>query len=400
MDADVIVVGAGPAGSTVGCYLARAGLTVLILEKGRFPREKVCGDGLTPRAVRELVSLGIDLDGPGWFRNRGLRLIGDGRRVEVPWPQTAAFPDFGLTRTRYDFDQILAEHARKAGARLMEGSKVTGPVLDERTGRVVGVRAEPESYRARLVVAADGASSRMAVALGMRARTDRRIGVAARRYYRSPRHDDDLLEMWLTVGPGGYGWVFGAGDGTSNVGVAMLGSPRANYQRLLHRWLAPMPPEWGFTEENATSPIRGAALPMGFSRQPHYRAGLLLAGDSGGMINPANGEGIAYAMQAGRIAADIIAQALVRPTLPQQERTLQRYPEALKTANGGAFTLGRLFVNAIENPSLMRLATRQGMAHPTLMRFAVKVLGNLTDPRGRGAEDRFANALARIAPTS
>src|SRR5262245_31873181 len=102
--ADVIVVGAGPGGSTTAYHLARHGLNVLLLEKSAFPREKVCGDGLTPRAVKQLVSIGVPIDGDGWVRSRGLRVIGGGVRLELDWPSLASYPDYSLTRTRLDFD--------------------------------------------------------------------------------------------------------------------------------------------------------------------------------------------------------------------------------------------------------------------------------------------------------
>ena len=138
-EADVIVVGAGPAGSATACYLARAGVDVLVLEKAHFPREKVCGDGLTPRAVKALVGMGVPVgEQDGWVRNKGLRIIGGGVRLELPWPDLSSYPGYGLVRTRLDFDEILARTAQKAGARLAEGVTVTGPVLDG-TGRILSL---------------------------------------------------------------------------------------------------------------------------------------------------------------------------------------------------------------------------------------------------------------------
>jgi geranylgeranyl reductase family protein len=417
-EADVIVVGAGPSGSTTAAYLARSGLDVLLLEKTNFPREKVCGDGLTPRAVKALVSLGIPLnEQDGWLPNKGLRIIGGGVRLELPWPELTSYPGYGLMRNRLDFDETLARNAQKSGARLIEGRTVTGPVLDDRTGRIAGVSARetadpagPERiYRGRVVIAADGNSSRLSVAMGLRKREDRPLGVAVRTYYTSPRHDDDYLESWLELWDGdrllpGYGWIFGAGDGTSNVGLGLLNTSAAfrntDYRALLRRWLDAMPPAWGYTEENRTQPVRGAALPMGFNRTPHYTDGLLLAGDAGGMVNPFNGEGIAYAMESGEIAARVITQALSRPTWPGAERVLCTYPQALKDAYGGYYTLGRLFVRAIGRPELMKFVTKHGMRRPTAMRFVLKLLANLTDPQGGDAADRVINAMSRLTPAA
>ena len=417
-DADVIVVGAGPGGSTTAYHLARSGLDVLLLEKSVFPREKVCGDGLTPRAVRSLVEMGIDISPEaGWMHNRGLRIFGGGVRLELPWPELGNWPDYGLVRPRADFDEQLARHAAKAGARLMEGTTVSGPLRDSRTERVIGVTArtgpdrEPVTFRAPLVVAADGNSARIALALGIRRREDRPLGVAVRRYYRSPRTNDDWLESHLELWEGpprasrllpGYGWIFGMGDGTANVGLGMLNTSSAfqntDYRDLLRRWLAALPEEWGFTEENALGPVRGSALPMAFNRTPHYRDGVLLVGDAGGMINPFNGEGIAYAMESGRMAAETIVQALSRRTAPARERALGQYPEMLRQQYGGYYALGRVFVKLIGNPKVMALGTRYGLPRPALMRFALKVMANLTDPRGGDAVDRLINAMTRLAP--
>jgi geranylgeranyl reductase family protein len=414
VDADVIVVGSGPGGATTAYHLARHGARVLMLEKSHFPREKVCGDGLTPRAVRQLVAMGVDTTDKGWMRNKGLRVIGGGIRLELDWPDLATYPNYGLTRTRLDFDQILAQAAVEAGAELRTGVTVTGPVYDD-GGRVTGVVATEDggerTYRAHLVVAADGVSGRFPLAMGLVKRADRPIGVAVRRYYRSPRHEDDYLESWLELhgreGEGkllpGYGWIFGMGDGRVNVGLGVLNSSvefgKSNYRQMLLEWLAATPDDWGMADEaNADGPILGAALPMGFNRVPHYTRGVLLVGDSGGMVNPFNGEGIAYAMESGALAAEVAVQALAEPDAARRERVLGFYPAELKARYGGYYRLGGWFVKLIGRPEIMRLATRHGMPHPVLMRFVLKLLANLTDQRGGDAMDRVINAMTRAVP--
>lgn len=415
VESDVVVVGAGPAGSTAAAYLARHGLTVSLLEKARFPREKVCGDGLTPRASRQLVRLGIDTsEEAGWLRNRGLRIYG-GRSepFELDWPDLSDYPPYGLVRPRADFDDLLARHAVANGATLYEETTVTDPILDERTDHIIGVRSKDgREFRAPLVVAADGNSSRLSLRMDLPKRDDRPMGVAVRTYYTSPRHDDDYLESWLELWDGkpresnllpGYGWIFGMGDGTCNVGLGILNTSSAfgktDYKGLLQRWLDNTPEEWGFREHNMTAPIRGAALPMGFNRKPHYRRGLLLVGDSGGMVNPFNGEGIAYAMEAAEYAADAVAEAHQRGIgTASAERALRGYPSRLDGALGGYYRLGTIFVKLIGHPEVMRICTRYGLPRKTLMRFTLKLLANLTDGRDGDAMDRLINSLSRMAP--
>ncbi|HET7303611.1 MAG TPA: FAD-dependent oxidoreductase, partial [Segeticoccus sp.] len=200
------------------------------------------------------------------------------------------------------------------------------------------------------------------------------------------------------------GWIFGVGDGTSNVGLGILNTSSAfgkvDYRDVLRRWVATMPEEWTYTQDTMTGPIRGAALPMGFNRQPHYARGLLLVGDAGGMVNPFNGEGIAYAMESARLAADVISQALARHTDAERERVLASYPGVMKDALGGYYTVGRGFARLIGHPEVMRLAVRYGLPRTTLMRFVLKMMANLSEPHGGRVDDRLIHALSRMTPAA
>ncbi len=417
VEADAIVVGAGPGGASAAAHLADRGLTVALLEKSSFPRDKVCGDGLTPRAVKQLIKLGIDVsEDAGWLRNKGLRVYG-GRAepFELPWPTLAEFPSFGLVRKRADFDSLLADRAVAKGAALYQNTNVAAPILDGRSDRIVGVRSKDgRQFRAPFVLAADGNSSPLAKSMGLIKRDDRPMGVAVRTYFTSPRSDDDYMESWLELWDGkpgesnllpGYGWIFGMGDGTCNVGLGTVAptakSQKLNYRDMFGRWLANTPPEWGFTPENQLGGIGSAALPMSFNRQPAYTRGLLLVGDAGGMVSPFNGEGIAYAMEAGEFAADAIAQARLEGAgTAAAEKALNGYVTRLKSEWGGYFRLGQVFVSLIAHPQVMHVCTRYGLPRKTLMRFTMKLLAHLYDTKDGDWMDKVITSVSKVVPSA
>jgi geranylgeranyl reductase family protein len=408
---DVLVVGAGPGGSTTAYHLARAGLDVMLVERSAFPREKVCGDGLTPRAVNALTRMGVDVEDPGFERHGGLRIYSRKVTLELPWPALRAFPGYGLLRTRAEFDELLARRAEKAGAVLRERTEAVAPILDG--GWVTGATvrsadesdAEPAEVRARFVVACDGASSRFSGQAGVRRDPRRPLGIAARRYYRTPRHPGPWLEVWMDLWDGdaimpGYGWLFPLPDGTVNVGAGLLNTFKnfkdVSAQRVFDTFVRMLPPSFGIDEASADGRALSGPLPMGFNRTASAVPGMLLVGDAAGLVNPFNGEGIAYAMESGELAAELLHDALVkgRPGLAQM------YPTLLRERYGRYYTLGRVFVKAIGEPRVMRMLTDYGLPIPPLMRFLVRLMGNLSDGKDGDAQDRLMYALERLAPAA
>lgn len=421
-EADVIIVGAGPGGAAAARYMAAEGFDVIALEKSHFPREKVCGDGLTPRAVREINLIGLPTPREeGWIPNQGLRMVGGGHRLEFPWHDLESFPSYGLSLPRSLFDERLAQHARAAGADVREGWFVDHAIRDD-AGRVVGVSArvadaagrkvgEPTQFRAPLVIAADGVSSRIALGLGIERKKNRPMGVAVRTYLTTPRHDEEWMEGHLEIWDGergaskllpGYGWIFPLGDGTANVGLGTLsakGTPsKLDHKALLKDWLEHSAHDWEFGEQ--IGDIKGAAIPMAFNRQPHYVPGLMLVGDSGGMVNPFNGEGIAYAMQAARRATEALVSWREAPDAARKEEALASYAKMMKRDLGGYYSLGRVFATLIEHPTVMKVCTRYGLPRPLLMQFVSRLLADVYEPHGGSWADKLLAAAVRIAPAA
>lgn len=407
-DVDVLVVGGGPSGSATAYHLARHGVDVTVVDKAAFPREKVCGDGLTPRGVRGIQGMRIDPTEPGFIRIDGLRTQGLGVRLELPWPRAEGFPDFGVVRTRHDLDALMLDRARGAGARIWERTEALRPVFDREWVAGAVIRREEdeteEEVRARFVVASDGASSRFAGQAGVRRDPSRPLGVAARRYFRSPHDPGPYFESWLDLHHDGgylpgYGWVFPVGDGVLNVGAGLLNTARdfkeMSARKVYDVFVSQLPPEWELTEEQAVGPVLAGPLPMGFNRQPLSVPGLLLVGDAGGAINPFNGEGIAYGIESGEVAAELIHEALVR----DRPGLAHVYPAVLRQRYGRYFSLGRAFVRAIGSPIVMKAAVRYGLPRRRLMEVLFKVMTNLADGRGDDAGDRIYRAMVRLAPS-
>ncbi len=404
---DVLVVGGGPAGAACAYWLAEAGHDVLLLEKKRYPREKTCGDGLTPRAVKELESMGLADSLAEHHRFDGLRSIAFGRTLELKWPAHPDFPSYGYVITRKDLDQLVAERAVKSGATLWEESEATAPVVAGGLVRGAVVKRKEtgttEEVRARYIVVADGSLSRFGRALGTTRNRAYPQGMAIRGYYESPRHDEPWIESHLDVRDKhgnvlpGYGWIFPVGDGRVNVGVGLLSTfnqwKSVNTSHLMEAFVDWAPKSWELSPETSCGPPTGGRLPMSLSVGPRVGPTWLVVGDAGGAINPFNGEGIAYAYETGRMAADALDVAL----RTGDGLALRAYEARLNAEYELYYKVARAFVKLIGNPQAMRLLVSTGMRSRTLMEWILRIMANLLRPDELGPAEAAYRAVAALA---
>ncbi|HEX4489603.1 MAG TPA: geranylgeranyl reductase family protein [Acidimicrobiia bacterium] len=407
---DALVVGAGPCGASAAYWLAERGRRVLVVEKKRFPREKTCGDGLTPRAVRQLHDMGLAEPLSEFQRFGGLRSIAHGITLELEWPDHPDFPPYGYVVRRRELDQMVAEAAVKAGATLWPATEAIAPALSDGVldGAVVR-RAETgttETVRADYVVVADGANSRFGRALGTARDRSYPLGMAIRGYFTSPYHDEPWIESHLDLRDRdgnhlpGYGWIFPVGDGTVNVGVGLLstfkGWKDVNTSRLMEAFCDTAPARWGIGPDTACGPPTGGKLPTGTSVHPAVGPNFVVAGDAAGSVNPFNGEGISIAYETGRIAAEAVDLALAT----DDGLALQTYTERVQEMYGLYFKVARVFVAAIGNPAVMRELTRVGMQSRTLMEWVLRIMANLLRPDELGPAEAAYKVVERLVALS
>ena len=378
---DVAIIGAGPAGAAAAIRAARGGAKVMVFEKAAHGRDKVCGDGLTPRAVGALNDLEIDLADA--HRIKGLRMIAGSKVRELDWPKTGRFPDHGAVWPRRLLDAALMDAAGDAGAEMVYETEAL-PIIDN--GRVLGVEAGRRRVLADLTIVAAGAQGAVARMLGADRVADEPFGLAIRTYAATPRHADAHLEACLSLkdkhgtAVPGYGWMFPAGDGTVNIGVGALstmkGFKKLNLNTLLESYRGLVQDDWdlGPNEERP----RAWRLPM--SSQRRHGPGWVAIGDAAGLINPMNGEGIDYGLESGMLAADLF--------LDDPSTAPARYDAIIGERFDAFLRTGRRFSFLIGHPWILRPGLQLSVSTNAIANITLAVMGNLVDNTTPGAAGR------------
>ncbi len=374
---DLVVIGAGPAGAAAAIEAARAGAEVMVFERSPYGRDKVCGDGLTPRAVGALNDLGVSLDSA--HRIDGLRMVAGSKARQLAWPQNGRFPSYGAVWPRRHLDAALMDTAVEAGAKVVWETEAL-PLIED--GRVIGVTAEDKKVMAPLVVVAAGAQGRVARMLGADRDPDEPFGLAIRTYAESPRHDDRYLEACLTLQDEhgtpipGYGWMFPAGDGTVNIGVGALSTmknfKKLNLNTLLTDYRRLVTDNWDLGPDLERP--RAWRLPMSTLRR--HGPGWLAVGDAAGLINPMNGEGIDYGLESGMLAAQAFTQHPARAPEVYDQLVGERFDSFLRT--------GRRFSFLIGHPLILRNGLHLAVGTQAIANITLEVMGNLVDSESPG----------------
>ena len=387
---DLIVIGAGPAGAAAAVVAARAGQSVAVFERRAYGRDKVCGDGLTPRAVGALEELGVTIDDA--HRIDGLRMIAGNKVRELAWPETSRFPSYGAVWPRRRLDAALIDAATDAGAELHWEAEAL-PIQDD-AGRVIGVKANGVTFGAEMVIIATGAPGQVARMLGAERVDGEPFGLAIRTYVESPRHADRHLEACLTLSDEhgnsvpGYGWMFPAGDGTVNIGVGALSTMKnfkqLNLNNLLESYRSLVEKSWEIGP-NLERP-RAWRLPM--SAQRRHGPGWMAVGDAAGLVNPMNGEGIDYGLESGMLAAELFADNPA--TAPQ------RYDVAVGERFDSFLRTGRRFSFLIGHPLILRNGLRLAVGTDAIANITLGVMGNLIDSETPGAAGRVLTMADKV----
>ncbi|MGY6547893.1 MAG: geranylgeranyl reductase family protein [Roseinatronobacter sp.] len=297
MQFDLIVIGSGPAGSAAACIAAQAGLRVALIDKYAFPREKLCGGGVTGRSMRYLDEIFALAPAPDLFLpSQQFRLTYAGQ----PVGHEHAAPVLHMTMRR-DFDAALHAHAHAAGATVVAPARITaidpeGPSVTLADGRCL---------RGRVLIGADGTNSAVARALYGRPFDPDKIGFGLEVELDRALTPDNTTEIDLGIANWGYGWLFPK-NGSITLGVGGIHAKNPDMKGHFRRYLARHAPHLDADKIKC----KGAFLPFGAYRKTPGRGAVLLAGDAAGLVDPITGEGIAWALKSGQFAGQAVVEAL------------------------------------------------------------------------------------------
>ncbi len=383
---DVLVVGAGPAGSAAAAWAARLGLDVVLTDAAVFPRDKTCGDGLTPRAIGEMERLGLG----DWLRahtvNHGLRAHGFGQTLHLPWPG-GALPAWGSAVARTELDDHLRTTAIKSGVTAVDGVRAVDVRREGRrvTGVVMREGSETFEIGCRRLVVADGVRSPLGKVLGRAWHRDTVYAVAGRSYVTSTMSDDPWISSHLELRGedggilSGYGWIFPLGSGEVNLGVGTLATDKrpANVaiKPLMQHYADEIGADFGLSGE-LRAPT-SALLPMGGAVSNVAGPNWTLIGDAAACVNPLNGEGIDYGLETGRLVAEELVERGPDGDLEGV------WPALLRHHYGEAFSIARRLAGVVTVPRVLPALGPAGMRSDWLMTLALRWMGNLVTDEDR-----------------
>ena len=386
-DAEVIIVGGGPAGSTAAFFLARAGCDVLLLDRATFPRDKPCSEYLSPQAGRLLQEMGAleALEQGPCARLTGMRVHApDGRSFAGSFNAATGFKpfrDYGIAVRRPVLDALLLARAEQAGARIREGMDVRDVLRDEGgriTGVVVRTNGEPITLRAPLVIGADGLRSVIArrTQLGTHGRWPRRLALVC--HFRGIHHDADVGDMH--VFDGGYAGFAPVGDGLTNVAVVIptrysreVGNDR---ELIMDRLLKSTPRiQARLHQAERATPAR-AVGPFNWHARTAWTPGVALVGDAADFFDPFTGEGMYAAMRGAELLTPYAFEAVRAKTPANADIALAAYDRCRKNEFAGKWMVERAIAAAIASPTLINRAALALERRPDLADTLIGVTGD------------------------
>jgi geranylgeranyl reductase family protein len=367
---DVVIVGAGPGGSAAAHYLARAGLDVLLLDKFDFPRDKTCGDGLTPRALGVLDDMGIlkDVLQVGCRVSAAEVVAPNGHSTVAPFPGGAGRPEYALVIPRLILDDMIRQWAIASGASF-EGHVYVTAIEQRGNGVEVkgGRYGRSVSARARMALIATGANVKLLLTMGLLPKAPPMM-LAARAYFEGVSGLDDHMDLSFEGVPlPGYGWMFPLPGSKANIGAgffpsrraagALPATPAAAFQNFIRtHTLRKM-----LDHARQVGPVQGHPLRVDFLTAPTFGERVLLVGEAAGLVNPLTGEGIDYALESGKIAAEHLIDMFGAGDLSYQK--LSAYDRALRMRFQGLFNfctrMRELFLYRWPLNRLVTVATRR-----------------------------------------